>query len=356
MSEEQIDEAKAEAFADRFVGIIAGASLALMTSVGDRTGLFDAMAGLSPSTSAEIAQAAGLNERYVREWLGAMVVGEIVEYDAANQTYRLPPEHAAFLTTAAGPDNLAYFTQYFPVLGNVEDEVVEAFRKGGGVPYSSYPKFQELQAGETSRVFDATLVDVTMPLVPGLVERLESGIEAADVGTGAGHAVNVLAKAFPNSRFVGYDFSDEGVAAGRAEAAEWGLTNATFEVKDVTDIAERERFELITAFDAIHDQREPRAVLRNIEQALKPDGTFLMVDIAASSKLEENVGNPWAPLFYTWSTLHCMTVSLALGGEGLGTAWGEQKARELLTEAGFTRIEAERVEDDPINVYFVAQK
>jgi 2-polyprenyl-3-methyl-5-hydroxy-6-metoxy-1,4-benzoquinol methylase len=356
MSTEQIDEAKAEAFADRFVGIIGGASLALMTSVGHRTGLFDAMAGLSPSTSAEIAQAAGLNERYVREWLGAMVVGEVIEYDPGPAKYRLPPEHAAFLTTAAGPDNLAYFTQYFPVLGNVEDEIVESFRRGGGVPYSSYPKFQELQAGETARVFDATLVDVTMPLVPGLAEQLESGIEVADVGTGAGHAINVLAKAFPNSRFVGYDFSDEGVAAGRAEAAEWGLTNATFEVKDVTDIAETERFELITAFDAIHDQRDPRAVLRNIAQALKPDGTFLMVDIAASSKLEENIGNPWAPLFYTWSTLHCMTVSLALGGEGLGTAWGEQKARELLTEAGFTQIEAEKVEDDPINVYFIARR
>jgi len=356
MTSEKLDEARAEAFADRFVGIISGASLALMASVGHRVGLFDTIAGMPPSTSPEIADAAGLNERYVREWLGAMVVGEIVEYDPRKATYRLPPEHASFLTAEAGPDNLAYFTQYFPVLGNVEDEIVEAFRKGGGVPYSSYPKFQELQAGETSRVFDATLVDVTLPLVPGIVEQLESGIEVADVGTGAGHAINLMAKAFPNSRFVGYDFSDEGVAAGKAEAAEWGLTNATFEVKDVTDIGESGRFGLITAFDAIHDQREPRKVLANIERALKADGTFLMVDIAASSKLEENIGNPWAPLFYTWSTLHCMTVSLALGGEGLGTAWGEQMARELLTEAGFTQIEAEKLEDDPINVYFIARK
>lgn len=356
MASEQIDQTTAEGFADKFIGIISGAALALMSSVGHRAGLFDTIANLPPSTSEAIAKAAGLNERYVREWLGAMVTGDIIEYDHTTRTYHLPSEHAAFLTTAAGPDNLAYFTQYFPLLGNVEDEILHSFRNGGGVPYSSYPRFQELQAGETARVFDATLVDVTLPLVPGLLERLQAGIDVVDVGTGAGHAVNVMARAFPNSRFLGYDFSVEGVSAGRAEAAAWGLTNTTFEVKDVATIDDAERFDLITAFDTIHDQKDPRGVLSNVARALKPDGTFLMVDIAASSKLEENLGNPWAPLFYTWSTLHCMTVSLAQGGEGLGTAWGTQLARDMLKEAGFSQILEEQVDGDPINVYFIARK
>lgn len=356
MTTQTIDKAKVEAFGEKVLGIIGGAGLSFMLSVGHRTGLFDKLATLPPSTSQQIADAAGLNERYVREWLGAMVTATIVEYDPVAKTYRLPPEHAALLTRAAGPDNFAFFTQYFALLGNVEDQIVECFQKGGGVPYSAFPKFQELQAEETSRVFDATLIDVTLPMVHGLMEKLEGGIDVADIGCGAGHAINVMAKAFPNSRFFGYDISDEGIGLGRAEAASWGLTNATFEVKDAASLSIKGRFDFITVFDAIHDQAKPRAVLKGIAEALKPGETFLMVDIAASSILEENIGNPWAPLFFAWSVFHCMTVSLAQGGEGLGTCWGEQKARELLAEAGFKKVETKTVEGDPINVYYICGK
>ena len=356
MTTETIDQAKAEAFAEKMFGFVNGAFISLMASLGHRSGLFDTISGLPPSTSDEIARAARLNERYVREWLGGMVTGGIIEYDAATKTYRLPAEHAAFLTTAAGPDNLAFFTQYVPLLGNVEDELLECFKNGGGVPYSSYPKFQEVQGEETRGGYDATLVGSTLPLVPGLVDKLNSGIDVADVGCGQGHAINVMAKAFPNSNFTGFDFSDEGVEAGRAEARAMGLANAVFEVQDATTMARPERFDFITAFDAIHDQAQPRKVLKNIAAALKPGGTFLMVDIAASSNLEENIGNPWAPLFYGWSTMHCMTVSLALGGEGLGACWGEQKARELLAEAGFKNVDLKRVETDPINYYYICGK
>jgi hypothetical protein len=223
MTTQQLDPAKAEAFAGQIIGHYNGASLALMISVGNRTGLFDTMAGLPPSTSERIAQAAGLNERYVREWLGAMTAGRIVEHDDVAMTYALPPEHAASLTRAAGTGNLANMAEFFSQMGNVEDQIVESFQRGGGVPYSAFPKFQELMRQESAAVFDQTLVDVTLPMVEGLVERLERGIDVADVGCGAGHAVNVMARAFPNSRFVGYDFSEEGIARGRAEAAEWGL-------------------------------------------------------------------------------------------------------------------------------------
>lgn len=350
-----MDQTKLEAFGEKVLGFMNAGCTSLMISVGHRTGLFDKLAELPASTSQQIADATGLNERYVREWLGGMVVAGVVKYDPTNKTYRLPPEHAAFLTRAAGPNNLAGFMQYVSLMGQVEDQITEAFRKGGGVPYSAFPHFQELQRDESAAVFDATLINSTLPLVPGLTEKLKAGIEVADVGCGAGHAICVMGAEYPNSRFVGYDFSEDGVALGRQEADSKGLKNVTFEVRDAAKLNERERFDFITAFDTIHDQAAPRQVLKEIATALKPDGVFLCVDIAASSNLEENVGHPLAPALFTFSTFHCMTVSLALGGEGLGTVWGEQKANELLKEAGFTQIETHKVEGDFLNVYYVAR-
>jgi ubiquinone/menaquinone biosynthesis C-methylase UbiE len=356
MTTQQIDQAKAEAFAGTMVGIINGAMLSLMTSIGHRTGLFDKMAGLPASTSEEIAEAAGLNERYVREWLGAMVTGRIVDYDASSSRYRLPPEHAMSLTRAAGPGNLATFNQFTSLMGNVEDKLIDAFRNGGGVPYSEYERFQELMAEESTQVVDATLIEGTLPIVPGLVARLEEGIDVLDVGCGSGHAINVMARAFPKSRFTGYDFSEEGVSVGQREAKDWGITNSKFVVKDAATIDEAAAYDLITAFDAIHDQAAPTKVLANISRALRPGGVFLMIDIAASSNLEENMDHPLAPMLYTASTMHCMTVSLALGGEGLGTAWGEQLARQMLAAAGFTKVETKSVEGDIMNAYYVCTK
>jgi len=355
MATQQLDEATKDAFAERMLDALNGASLTHMTSVGYRTGLFDAMDGLAPSTSHEIADATELNERYVREWLGAMVTARVVDYEPGDRTYRLPAEHAASLTRAAGPDNIAAVAPYLPLFGSVESDVVECFRHGGGVPYAAYPGLQEQLDNESRPIYDATLVDRTLPVVAGLVERLEAGIDVADVGCGSGHAVNLMAKAFPGSRFTGYDFSDDGVERGRREAEAWGLSNATFEAKDVTNLDAPGRFDLITAFDTIHDQAHPRKVLKEIANALRPDGTFLMVDIAASSNVEDNIEHPLGPTLYAFSCLHCMTVSLALGGEGLGTAWGEQKARELLAEAGFDDVDVRQVEGDIFNNYYVSR-
>lgn len=351
-----MDQQRAEAFAGRVIDMLNGGMLSLQMSVGHRTGLFDVMSGMGPATSAEIAKAGSLNERYVREWLGALVTGGIVAYDPREKTYVLPAEHAASLTRAAGPGNLASFAQYTAELGKVEDGIVEAFRNGGGVPYSAFPRFQEVMREESGQVFDATLIDVTLALVPGLVEKLEGGCDVADVGCGSGHAVNIMARAFPKSHFRGFDFSDEGIARGSAEAAEWGLGNATFELRDAASLEMRDRFDLITTFDSVHDQAKPRQVLKGIFDALKPGGTYLCVDIAASSQLEDNIAHPLGPMLYSISTFHCMTVSLALGGEGLGTVWGEQMARELLAEAGFTDVRVARVEGDIQNNYYVATK
>ncbi len=356
MTTQELDTAKAQAFAGQMLGVMNGASLALMTSIGHQTGLFDTMAELPPSTSQQIAEATGLNERYVREWLGAMTTGRVIEHDQASGTYTLPPEHAAALTRGAGPDNLARWTQFIPFLAQVEEGIIQSFRNGGGVPYSAYPKFAKLTAEMSGQVFDATLIQRTLPLVPGLVDQLQAGIDVVDVGCGSGHAINVMAKAFPNSRFVGYDFSDESVAAGRAEAAELGLSNAEFEAKDVATLDGTRQFDLITVFDAIHDQAQPARVLKGIADALKPDGVFFCVDVAASSDVAENIEHPLGPFLYTISTMHCMTVSLALNGEGLGTVWGEQKAREMLADAGFSDVQVQHVEGDIINSYYIARK
>ncbi len=351
-----IDEAKAQAFAGQMVGFLNGAAVAMMASIGHRTGLFDKMATLAPSTSAEIAAAAGLNERYVREWLGTMTTARVVEYDPPTKKYKLPREHAGSLTRAAGPGNLANMVQMLSLFGAVEDQIVDSFLNGGGVPYSMYPKFQTLMAEQSATIFDATLTGVTLNLAPGLVDRLKAGIDVADVGCGRGHAINLMAKEFPASHFIGYDFSEAAVAAGKAEAAEMGLPNARFEVKDISTLDGSQKFDLITAFDTIHDQAKPRRVLKGIADSLKPGGILLCVDVAASSEVHENIEHPLGPMGYMVSTFHCMTVSLALGGEGLGTMWGEQKAKELLAEAGFKAIDVKKVEGDFMNNYYVARK
>jgi ubiquinone/menaquinone biosynthesis C-methylase UbiE len=165
-----------------------------------------------------------------------------------------------------------------------------------------------------------------------------------------------MARAFPASRFTGLDFSDEGLAVGAAEATRLGLTNAIFEQRDLANMDITDAYDVITAFDAIHDQAQPDRVLHNIYQALRPAGVFLMVDIKASSQLEDNIGVPLATYIYTVSTMHCMSVSLAFDGAGLGTAWGRQLALTMLDDAGFTQVRVEEVDTDPINYYYVATK
>jgi SAM-dependent methyltransferase len=356
VTSQTLDTSKIEAFAGQMLGILNGSLLTLLTSVGYRTGLIDTLAGMPPATSADIARAANLNERYVREWLGGMVVGRIVTYNPADQTYHLPPEHAAVITRAAGTQNMALFASFVPQFAKVEAGIVDAFQHGGGVPYSEYPEFQRSMAQLSGAIFDGTLLNVTLELVPGLTDRLRAGIDVADIACGSGHAINLMAQAFPASRFTGYDFSADGLAAARAESQQLGTPNARFVEQDVAQLDVENAFDLITIFDAIHDQAQPRTVLRNIARALRPGGTFLAVDIRASSRLEENLDHPFGPWMYAVSTLHCMTVSLALDGEGLGAVWGEQKALELFDEAGLVVQDVKYVEGDFFNSYYICTK
>jgi 2-polyprenyl-3-methyl-5-hydroxy-6-metoxy-1,4-benzoquinol methylase len=350
-----MDQTKVEAFQNRMLGVMNNAGLALMTALGHRTKLFDVMATLPPSTSQQIAAAAKLNERYVREWLGAMVTSGMIEYDHAKQTYRLPEEHAACLTRAAVPNNMAAMTQWIAVLGNVEDHVLDAFHNGKGVGYECYHRFHSVMAEESNQTTVTAVKDAILPLVPGLVDRLKQGIDVLDVGCGSGRAINEMAAHFPNSRFAGYDISKEGTAAAQAEANERGLKNARFEVRDVAAFNEPQAFDLITAFDAIHDQAKPAEVLANIAKSLKPNGIFLMQDIKASSLLEENLEHPLGTFLYTISCLHCMSVSLAAGGPGLGATWGKQLALKMLADAGFKQVEVKELPHDMINYYYLCK-
>ena len=335
-----LDAERSEAFAGRLAEVLNDAGLAVMISIGHRTGLFDALAKSGATTSDDLARAAGLHERYVREWLGAMTTGRVVELDPETRLYVLPAEHAAWLTRGA-PYNAAVTAQFIPVLATVEDDVVNAFRDGGGVPYERYGRFHEVMAEDSAQSVVAALTDHILPLVPGLTDRLEKGIRVADLGCGRGRALIELARTYPRSTFTGVDLSEDAVAWATDAAA--GLENVRFEARS------------LATFDAVHDQPAPLALLKGIHRSLAKGGVYLMQDIDGHTHHHENLDLPFGTFLYAVSCLHCMTVSLAQGGEGLGTLWGVEKAEELLREAGFTQLELHRLEHDPVNVYVVAR-
>jgi len=344
-----------ESFENQMLDIMNKSALALMISVGHRTKLFDVMASItSPATRDKIASKANLNERYVREWLGALVTAKIVGYTPQEKLYSLSKEKANFLTRN-GSFNMATSMQFIPVLAQVEDKIIHCFENGGGIPYESYNRFHDVMAEDSNQTVLAELIDGILPIVPGITDRLNQGIKVLDVGCGSGRAINLMAKTFPSSHFTGYDFSKEGIQNAKNELERLDLTNATFEQQDAAHFDHTEHFDMITAFDAIHDQANPEKVLENIRRSLKPDGVFLMQDIAASSKLEKNMDHPFAPFLYTVSCLHCMTVSLALDGKGLGAMWGKEKAIEMLNNAGFSRVEVKQLPHDPINYFYIAK-
>lgn len=351
-----IDRDAAKAFQKRMVGVMNDAALGLLLGIGDELGLLAVLARSGPADTATLAAAAEVDERYLREWLDGIVAGGVATYDPDTGHYALPPEHAVCLTPDDGPVNLARSLKMLTMLAGVEPDLRERFRHGGGLGYDHFPRFHELMAEDAAATHEAGLLDVVVPTVPGLHDLLTSGAALADIGCGSGHAVNLLARAYPASRFVGYDLGAEAIDAARAEAAAWGLTNATFEVRDVAELAEQASYDVVTAFDAIHDQAFPDRVLAGIAAALRPGGTFLMVDIKAESGVERNLALPWASYLYTLSLMHCMTVSLAQGGVGLGTVWGRQTAVRMLEEAGLVDVDVREVRTDPFNYFYVARK
>jgi 2-polyprenyl-3-methyl-5-hydroxy-6-metoxy-1,4-benzoquinol methylase len=350
------EEVASDVFGGKMLQILNHAGLALMVSIGHRTGLFDFLREKAPMSAEEIARQTHLQARYVREWLGAMAVGGIIHYFPEESTYQLPLAHARWLTRASGPENLAVISQYIAVMGEVESQVVKAFQEGGGVPYEAYSRFHEVMGEDSGSVAQAYLLSTILPLKSAILENLKSGVRVGEIGCGQGNHLLLMAEAFPASIFHGFDVCEEPIAKARSQAEALGLSNVQLHVNDATYLRTERPFDLVFAFDVVHDTAHPDLVLHAVYESLRPGGTFFMADIDASSELQDNMEHPLGPLFYTISTMHCMTVSLSAGGMGLGTVWGHQRAVQMLKEAGFKEVEILRVEGDIQNCYYVARK
>ncbi|MBI2170976.1 MAG: methyltransferase domain-containing protein [Chloroflexi bacterium] len=347
-----IDEQKLHAFMGKAVGDLAGASVIAMCAVGDRLGLFKTLASGGPASSAELAARAKVNERYAREWLGGMACAGYLTYDPAGKRFTLPPEQALALAQEASPVFVGGMYELFMAEIQPFGQVCEAFQKGGGVQQGVYPGDFWLGLERfTASWFENLLLQQWIPAVPHVEAKLRQGAVVADVGCGNGKALVKLAQAFPNSRFVGYDAFAPAIATATAKAKEAGVADRVqFQVRDVSK-GLTEQYDLITTFDVVHDAVQPRALLKAIRQGLKRDGSYLLLDINCSDKLEENIG-PLGAVFHGVSLFYCMTTSLAEHGEGLGTmGLPPSKVDELCKEAGFGSVRRLPLEN-PFNILY----
>jgi 2-polyprenyl-3-methyl-5-hydroxy-6-metoxy-1,4-benzoquinol methylase len=348
----EVDQARAGAFLESMKTAFHGSMLVMMVDLGHRAGLFSALSS-GPATVEGLAERTGQSARHLREWLGAMAVAGVVEFDEPSGVFTLPPEHAMWLT-GSGYTNLAPTAGMFTGLAPRIDDVIEAFRTGDGVSYEKYrPHFTHAMDALGRAKYDALLVRAYLPKAPGLADALRAGIRAADVGCGTGHCVNILASAFPESSFTGFDIAEDAVALGRIEAETLGLTNTSFEAVDVRHLPIDPPFDALFAFDAIHDQHDPVGVLARMRAGLKPGGTLFMLDIKASSNLVDNMADPAMLVLYGTSVLHCMQVGLHGGGAGLGTVWGTHLATQMLNDAGFASVTIHDLPGDPTNCLYV---
>jgi SAM-dependent methyltransferase len=354
-------------FSQKMTAILNYGAINLAMAIGYRTRLFDVMDRFdSPQTLAVIAESAGLAERYIREWLGVMVSGGIVMLSASPDgadLFMLPKSHGDLLTRRADHSNLGVYTQEIPLLTVCALEaVIDGFNTGTGVRYENYPRFQGFMAQLADAKHRRVLVNTFLPSVDGgqVLSELKTGIRVCDLGCAEGVALMLMARAFPQSRFVGIDVSEETIEKARSEARRQRLSNVAFLQHDAAALIQRsellESFDYVTAFDAIHDQTRPLDALKNVHAILKTGGLFSMIDIAAGSRLQDNKDHPMGPFLYTVSLMHCMPVGLVDGGTGLGMMWGRQKAVEMLQAAGFEQVDVQEIPEDPFNLHFLCRK
>jgi 2-polyprenyl-3-methyl-5-hydroxy-6-metoxy-1,4-benzoquinol methylase len=341
----RLERERAKEAAQRIIADIATTLHGMMCYIGDRLGIFKAMAGAGPLTVVELAGKTGLSENYLREWLSAMVAGEYVGYDAGAATYVLSPEYGAVLADEGSLFFIASYFQMAQAMASMAPRVADAFRTGKGVAQSEYPPsiFEATERNSWTR-YRHKLVGKWIAAMPDVVGRLERGAAVADVGCGGGRAAILIARAFPRTRVFGFDIHPGSVERARGNAAAAGLSErVTFEVRDGTNLPER-RFDFITTLDVVHDAADPVALLDSIRRALTADGTHLMQEINVADALADNI-KPMGKMVYSVSTLYCMNASLAQGGAGIGAAMGEAKARELAGRAGFSHFRRLPIKD-----------
>jgi SAM-dependent methyltransferase len=349
-----IDEAKLEAFVGQAVVDMGAAISGLMLHLGDRLGLYRAMAGAGPISSATLATRTGTTERYVREWLGNQAAGGYVVYRPDDATYELPAEQAMVVAHEDSPFFLAGAFETIASCYADHEMFVEAFRTGAGVGWHAHDS--RLFSGVT-RLFRpgyaAHLVNAWLPTLDGVVEKLRSGAVVADLGCGLGASTVIMAEAFERSTFAGFDLHEPSIEAARAAAAEAGVqARATFRVATGSDFPGT-GYDLVCLFDALHDMGDPVGVARRIREALSPDGTLLLVEPRAGDALEENL-NPIGRTYYGLSTVICTPGSLAQDvGLGLGAQAGERQLTAVLHEAGFSTVR--RATETPFNIIIEAK-
>jgi SAM-dependent methyltransferase len=337
METENLDRKKLAHLA-RQIGVDFGAALTVALGfIGDRLGIFKAMADGVSRTSAELADRTGLNERYIREWASTMAAAGYIDYDPARTSFRMGPEQALVLVDERSTYFGAGAFQYATACYRQIPKLTEAFKNGGGVPFAEYG-IDIVQAIERlfQAGYEAWVASIWIPAVPDVYERLQSGAEVAEVGCGAGQCLIPVALAFPNSKFTGFDVDATSLVRAREKAHRAGaLARVSFEQVAAESIPHGERFDLAMAFNCIHDMAFPRRALAGIRNALKPGGVLLWSEADASDRLEDNL-TPVGRTLYGAGTMHCMTVSLANGGDGLGVVVGQERARAMALEAGFT--------------------
>lgn len=347
-----IDQARVEAFVGKVLSDTSAFTTTLLAGIGDRLGLWKELASRGPATSAELAERAGINERYAREWLSAMTASGYLDHDATTGVFTLPAEHVPAVAQENGPVFFGGTWQMTRGMSTVFDDLIDAFRTGHGVPQSAYhADMWDGMERFTAGWFENHLVPTWIPAMPKVEAALRRGAQVADVGCGRGRGLISLAQAYPESTYMGYDAFAPTVAAAQANAAAAGLGDRIrFQQLDASTGLPG-AYDIIFTFDVVHDAVDPRGLLRAIRTALNPDGTYVCLDINCSAHLHENTG-PLGSLFLGCSTLYCMTTSLAGGGEALGTiGLHPAKLNELATEAGFGTVRRVDLENPFNNLY-----
>lgn len=349
-----LDEDKVEAFAGQVVTDVAAVLASATMYVGHHAGLYAAMAEAGPLTPDELAERAGAHPRYVREWLGAQAAGGYVDYDPDTDAYRLPPEHAAVLADPTSPAYLGGANDVMASVWAVADKVAADVTAGEGVPWHEHDPRMFSGTEEFFRPsYEAFLTSEWIPSLDGVEDKLQAGARVADVGCGHGVSTVVMAQAYPASRFYGFDAHEPSMATARQRAAAAGVADrVTFEVAVATQLP-GENYDLVCFFDALHDMGDPVGALARAREALAPDGAVMLIEPLAGDRVEDNL-TPIGRLFYSASTLVCTANGIAQGNRPvLGAQAGETALREVLAQAGFTRVR--RTAEAPVNMVIEAR-